>query len=164
MVHFVAHLLHDRDRAIDLVQEAFYLACRAHDQVDPRRPLVPWLFQIARNLAYKEHNRRKRQPEVSIDDTEEPSATPRPASGLPSPRATTADREVMDRIQDVVDRIKPKYRDVLILRLIEGLPSKEVSQFLGLPVATVNTRTHRALALLRRGAKRKGIRESELFS
>ncbi len=70
----------------------------------------------------------------------------------------------MSRIEQSVDRIKPKYRDVLILRILEGLPSKEVSRLLGMPVATVNTRTHRALALLRRNARRLGIVESELFS
>jgi len=67
VVNFTANLIHDRDRAVDLSQEAFFLACRAHGKVDPGRPLGPWLFQIARNLAYKDFNKRKKQMNVSLD-------------------------------------------------------------------------------------------------
>lgn len=165
MVHFVTHLIHDRDKAVDLVQEAFFLACRAHHQVDPRRPLGPWLFQIARNIAYKEHNRRKRRPEVSIEDQQTDAGAPfDPPSNSPDPRQDNTDREIMGRINALVDKIKPKYRDVLIMRVIEGMASEEVSKLLRIPVPTVNTRTHRALRELRRLARSEGIREEEWFT
>ena len=164
MVHFVSHLNHNRDRAVDLVQEAFFLACRAHHQVDPNRPLGPWLFQIARNMAYKEHNRLKRQPVVSMDEPNQSGNSYDPPSDTPDPRSKTEEREVMGVIKKLVDRIKPKYRDVLILRIMEGLPSEQVSRLLKIPVPTVNTRTHRALQHLRKLAQIEGVREEEWFS
>lgn len=162
LVNFIAHLLHDRDRALELAQEAFFLACRAHKKVDPQRPLAPWLYQIARNVAYKDYNKRKKNTVVSLDGIMENSEWT-PLSDSPSPRRETVRKEVRERIDRAIKRMKPKYRDILILRVIQGLPSEHVSAMLDMPVSTVNTRTHRALQLLRRLAKQEGLQENELL-
>lgn len=165
MVHFVCHLTHHQEeRAVDLVQEAFYLACRAHKNVDPHRSLAPWLFQIVRNLAYKEHDRLKKRREISLDNPTPDSEPHEPASHHPDPRKHYEEVELQERMNRVIDRIKPKYRDVLILRVIEGLRSEHVSKLLNIPVATVNTRTHRALQQFRKKAASEGIHEKELLS
>ncbi|MBI1390674.1 MAG: sigma-70 family RNA polymerase sigma factor [bacterium] len=164
MVHFVTHLIHDRERAVDLTQEAFYLACRAHYQVDPARSMAPWLFQIARNIAYKDHNRRKKRAEVSIEPEKDGDSPMEFADLTADPRNQTTENEALNRIHALIDRLKPKYKDVLILRVIEGLSGEETSKLLRIPVATVNTRSHRALQELRRLARLEGLREDELFS
>ena len=163
IVNFVTHLLHDRDRAVDLTQEAFFLACRAHEKVDPSRSLAPWLFQIARNLTYKDYNKRKKEMNVSLDVIMEESdgVMTNPDS---SPRKESIRREVHDRVQRAMSRLAPKYRDIITLRMIQGLPSERVSELLSIPISTVNTRIHRALKTLRRYAKQEGIQEEELFS
>ncbi len=161
VVNFIAHLLRDQDKSVDLAQEAFFLACRAHKKFDPERPLLPWLYQIARNLAYKEYNRRKKQALVSLDD--EMESIQIPATNAPNPRGSAGNRELMVRIEKAIDRLKPKYKDVLILRMIQGLPSEKVAQLLDIPVPTVNTRTFRALEQLRRLTQQEGISENELF-
>lgn len=163
IVNFIHHLLMDRDRAIDLAQEAFFLACRAHKKVDPNRPLSPWIFQIARNLAYKEYNKRKKNPNVSLDEMMEETNTYEPTTDG-NPRKESVKREVWQRLQHAMNRMKPKYRDILVLRLVQGLPSEQVSTMLQIPVSTVNTRTHRALRILRRFAHQEGIQEDEVFS
>lgn len=163
MVNYVAHLLHDRERAIELVQESFYLACRSHQRFDPKRPLAPWLFRIARNMAYKEHNRRKKNPLVWMEEAGPEGSPMEPPASSPGPRSSAASREVMERIHKAMERLKPDYRDVLILRLVQGLPSGEAAQMLEIPVATVNTRLYRALEQLRKICRREGIREEEVF-
>ena len=59
--------------------------------------------------------------------------------------------------------MKPKYRDVVILRMIQALPGERVAEMLNLPLATVNTRLHRALKRLRQLARQEGIHEEEVF-
>ncbi|MGC9326957.1 MAG: RNA polymerase sigma factor [Candidatus Hinthialibacter sp.] len=163
IVHFVAHLIQDRDRAVDLTQEAFFLACRAHEKVDPHRPLAPWLFQIARNLAYKDYNKRKKEQSISLNFLMEESDGVMSNPDI-TPRKESIRREMYGRIQRALDRLAPKYRDIITLRLIQGLPSDQVSELLNIPVSTVNTRIHRALKTLRRYARQEGIEEEELFS
>ena len=51
----------------------------------------------------------------------------------------------------------------LILRIIMGVPSEKVSQLLKIPVATVNTHTHRALKELRVICGQEGLHEDEVF-
>lgn len=163
ITNFVAHLLKDRDRGLELAQEAFFLACRSHKRFDPKRDLVPWLFQIARNLAYKEYNRKKGNKEVSLQETMEGSHF-EPASEDVDPRRELLEQESMERIERSINKLKPKYRDVVILRVVQGLPSEKVAAALDIPVATVNTHTHRALQQLRRLAQQEGLREDEVFS
>jgi len=162
LMNFVAHLLQDRERAMELTQEAFYLACRAHKGVDPNSSPAPWLFRIARNLAYKEFARRKKQPEVPLEDENGEIQVDSSASEE-NPRSITEKSEWLERIHRALDRLHPKHRDVLILRMIQGLPGEETAAMLRIPVATVNTRVHRALQQLRRLARQEGLREEEVF-
>jgi len=165
IVNFITNLLHDRDRAVDLAQESFFLACRAHSKMDPARPLGPWLFQIARNLAYKDYNKRKKEKNVSLDDmTEENDASSILQEPNPNPRKESIRREVRGRVERALDRMAPKYRDIITLRMIQGLPGEQVAELLNIPISTVNTRIHRALKTLRRFARQEGIHEEELFS
>lgn len=163
LVNFIANLLRDRDRAVDLAQEAFYLACRAHAQLDPARGVGPWLFQIARNLAYKEYGRRKNRNDVSLDEAME-ATNLEPESPYADPRRESVDVETQVRLERAIARLKPKYRDVLILRMMQSLPGERVSELLQIPLSTVNTRMHRALRQLRRYAQQEGIQEDEVFS
>ena len=162
LLNFVAQLLGDRDRALELTQEAFFLACRAHKQVDALRPLGPWLFQIARNLAYKEFARRKKQPTAALDD-EMVENDLKQLSSEDNPRVERTKGETMERVNRALNRLKPKYRDLLTLRLMQGMPSEKVAELMKIPVPTVNTRIHRALKQLRRFARLEGIREDEVF-
>ncbi len=163
VVNFTANLIHDRDRAVDLSQEAFFLACRAHGKVDPCRPLGPWLFQIARNLAYKDFNKRKKQMNVSLDQILEDADLEIKTSD-PNPRRESLRKEIQVKVRGLVDRLSPKYRDIVTLRMIQGLSSDSVAELLQLPVSTVNTRIHRALKTLRKYARQEGLTEEELFS
>ncbi len=163
IVNFVANLLHDRDRAVDLTQEAFFLACRAHEKVDASRSLGPWLFQIARNLAYKNYNKRKKEKSVSLDGIMEENEAALTVQDI-SPRKESFRREMQERIRRAMERLSPKYRDIITLRMVQGLPSEHVAELMNVPVSTVNTRIHRALKALRRYARQEGVQEEELFS
>jgi RNA polymerase sigma-70 factor, ECF subfamily len=163
LVNFISQLLNDRDRALELAQEAFFLACRAHKQLNPKKGVTPWLFQIARNLAYKEFAKRKKQINTSLDEVMETNSIDM-ASEDRNPRDESELKEIWERVHLALKKVKPKYRDIIILRIMMGLPSEEVSGILNIPVPTVNTHTHRALKDLRRFCKQDGLREDEVFS
>ncbi len=54
------------------------------------------------------------------------------------------DKELAASVAQAMAQLAPAYREVLVLRDVEGLTAPEVSELLGLPVATVKTRLHRA--------------------
>lgn len=58
---FAAQLLGDRDDAEDVVQAAFVLVVQRAAELDPSRPLGPWLFAVVRRLALKRQARRARR-------------------------------------------------------------------------------------------------------
>ncbi len=162
IVNFITTLLRDRDRALELAQEAFFLACRAHQKLDPKRDVAPWMFQIARNLAYKEYNKRQNQLNISLDDTMEDSFF-EPETKEHNPRQESSNRELQSRINRAILRLKPRYRDILILRMMQGVPGDKVAEMLKIPSATVNTRLHRALKHLRKYARQEGIMDDEVL-
>ncbi|MEM7517432.1 MAG: sigma-70 family RNA polymerase sigma factor [Planctomycetota bacterium] len=130
-------LVHDDDRADDLVQEAWQAALRN----PPPAALRPWLGGILRRKAKEAHranaNRRAREERAA----------------LPERQASTADlaacAEEQRYLIDCVLALPPKYREVVLLRFYEDLPPRAVAERLALPVNTVRTQTQRALERLR---------------
>ncbi|MEM8883356.1 MAG: sigma-70 family RNA polymerase sigma factor [Planctomycetota bacterium] len=128
-------LLGDEHLAEDVVQETWIRALRS----GPRKAgsLRPWLASIARNLARdrgrSEGARRARERKVA-----------RPEAISP-----TARFEEQQRVVAIVAELESPYRDVLIQRYFEDLTPTEIGRRLGVPAATVRTRIHRALAMLR---------------
>jgi RNA polymerase sigma-70 factor (ECF subfamily) len=74
---------------------------------------------------------------------------PEPTSGLPSPEKLAESAEVWREVHSAIKLIEPAYREVLVLRDIEGLSAKQVAEIVGLSVGAVKSRLHRARAQLR---------------
>ncbi len=162
ITNFLIHLTRDVDVAQDLAQEAFFAAFRSHHTLREGAPLAPWIFKIARNLAYKEFNRRGKEWKTLAEEGIEGTGC-EPRSNGPSPHETAIDRDLRERIDRALAKVKPKFRDAVILRLVQGYSSEEAASLLGVPVATLNTRVHRGLRQLRRSLKFVGITEKVLL-
>jgi RNA polymerase sigma-70 factor (ECF subfamily) len=145
----------------DLVQETFLEAHRNFGQFQGRTEaeLARWLRQIlAHNLAnvvrhYHGTRRRdvplERELAVELDQSSrvfDPGLVAR--RGSPSQQA--ADREQMVLVADALSRLPEDYREVLVLRHLEGLSFPEVAQRMGRSVKSVDHLWVRALGRLRR--------------
>ena len=131
----------DDDVAEEALQETFIAAWRHADGFRGDGSPRAWLLTIARNAVRRQYRRPAGAPE-----TFEPldSAAVRAGWG----------REPEDRWTDritaaqVVERgftgLSPEDREVLVLRDLEGLGNEETAELLGLSVAAVKSRVHRA--------------------
>jgi RNA polymerase sigma-70 factor (ECF subfamily) len=132
----------DQD-AHDIAQEAMLLAFRHRDSFRGQSKYRTWLYRIATTTALS-HLRRERRQRVRLvsADHEEALAA---AMVSDSPRAddALADREAASRLAAQVRKLDPKYRQVLALRC-EDRSEAEIATELGLSVATVKIRAHRA--------------------
>ena len=131
--------LGDRGRAEDAVQEAFASIWRsARSYRRERGPVAPWLYTVARN-AIADRGRARVEPPV------EPTDTPSDALGPPD-RAEQA--WVAWRVHRALEELPETERRVLELAYWGGLSQSEVSDFLGIPLGTVKTRTRSGLRRL----------------
>src|SRR5215471_16458533 len=126
----------------DLVHDVFLLALpRLHSLRDVAR-FGGWLAAIARNRANDYHRRGKVEVEVELsDDTlERPSGTP--AS------QTSVDAEAAAALA-AIRSLPETYREILFLRLVEGMTGPEIAARTGLTPGSVRVTLHRGMQQLR---------------
>jgi len=136
--------VHDRALAEDLAQEGFLRVYQRLNTYDPERKFSSWFFQVLRNVTI-DYLRVHRLPTASLDALQEEghqaAAVDRQS---PSPEELTGQGELASAIGAALSRIRPDYREVVVLRYQEGLTQPEIAEILGLPAGTVKTYLHRA--------------------
>jgi len=142
-VNLARWLLRNRTDAEDVAQEAMLRAYRFFDQFrggDARA----WLLQIVRNSCYTwlEKNRAM---ELMTEFDEELHVRP---SANPETLATQADER--GRLMRALESISPRFREVLVLRELEGCSYKEIAEITGIPMGTVMSTLYRARERLQR--------------
>jgi RNA polymerase sigma-70 factor (ECF subfamily) len=152
---YLRRYLGDDDLADDVFQNTFVQVYRKIKQYEPGRPARPWLYAIATNQAIDALRRRNRRADQRADAVtapdEEGQARPLfellPASGDAPPDA--ADRtEQRELVRAAVERLPDLLRQVVLLAYFQGLKYRDVADALDIPVGTVKSRLHAALAKL----------------
>jgi RNA polymerase sigma-70 factor, ECF subfamily len=149
MLAVARRMLPAEDDAHDAVQDAMVSALRSLDRFDGRSLLTTWLHRITVNTCLMKLRSRRRRPERSIEEflpTYLPDghrAPPVRAWNDAGPAAL--EREELRRlVRTCIDELPSNYREVLMLRDIEGLDTQEAAAMLGVTPNAVKTRLHRA--------------------
>ncbi len=144
-VYAIARKIVDTPEAADdVAQEALLLAYRHRDAFRGDSRYRTWLYRIAATsaLGYLRKARRSREYLVTKE-----GVTPEPVDHESSPERLVGDREAAVVAERVLENLDPKYRDVVVLRT--ELSEAETAAKLGISVANVKVRAHRARAQLR---------------
>ena len=138
-------LLNDEGLAQELVQETFVRVWRVADRFDPERGKAStFIFAIARNLAVDLY----RRPSSRVMDE-------LPTSGSV---ADEADRMLVGMtVREALEDLTPTHREVLEALYVRGERSVDVAERLGVPAATVRTRSFHALKSLGESLSRRGV-------
>jgi RNA polymerase sigma-70 factor (ECF subfamily) len=139
-------ILRDDREAEDVMQEAYVNAYTHLTQFDRRAKFSTWLTKIAVYEALARARRRGRYD--SLDDSS--LETFMPTSSSPDPERQAFGRELGALIESAVDNLGDGYREVFMLRQVEGLSTAETAQVLGLSDDVVKTRFSRARSALQR--------------
>ncbi len=132
--------------AEDAAQEAFVKAFTHRTQLDPERPVLPWLLTVARNLAIDRVRRRQTSPtEPSVEDADAHADTRAPSAER---AAISAQRTA--RLRHELAALPEGQREAVMLFHVEGLAYKDIATALAVPVGTVMTWLHRARGRLRK--------------
>lgn len=140
-------MVRDAALAEELAQEVFLKVFRNLDTYDPRRKLSSWIFKIAHN-ATLDHLRKKRLETVPLEtpaDDEDPGAGYRlPDESTFSPQVEAERSDLAEALEAAIDRLRPEYREVVVLRFQEGMAYQEIAEITDLPMGTVKTYIFRA--------------------
>ncbi len=129
----------DADVADDLLQETFAVVAGDLERLGAARSPRAWLIGIARNLL-REHLRAVARREVPCS----PDQHAAPGEEPEDPR--------LEAMRQAITRLPETQREVLELRLGDELTYAEISEAMGLPIGTVRSRLHLAVAALREWA------------
>ena len=129
-------VLHERSAAEDAFQDASIRAWRDLHQMRDRSRWRPWFRQIVVNAARDRARRAIRRPEAELNE------------GIATPNDTAAIPALLD-LRAAFLTLDPTDRAILALRYGTGLEIAEIAAAVRMPVGTVKSRVHRALAKLR---------------
>ena len=132
---FVCRMTGQAQDAEDITQETFVKAFRSLDRVDTSRPLINWLFTIARRTALNHFRSKKEWVELP----------PEAASESPGPRQEVERREVVDGVWAKARRVLSAAEfQVLWLRFGENLSTAEAAKAAGRSTTSIKTLIYRA--------------------
>lgn len=135
------HYLRDREEARDVAQEIFVRLFQHLDDLPEDRVLLPWLLRVARNACIDRRRRlavrSPRQPvplETGVEIRD----------GRPSPEEESLSGARQRLIYRALGMLSDHYREILVLKEIQGLRLEEICELLELPLGTAKSRCHRA--------------------
>jgi RNA polymerase sigma-70 factor, ECF subfamily len=132
-------LARDGAQAEDLVQTACLRALRFFDGCEGSNPRA-WLLAIVRNAFYSSRERRRADDDAASFDEEIHTGD---RSG-PDPEAALLRRADAALLRQAIGALPAAFREVIVLREIEGLSYKEIAAVAGIPIGTVMSRLARA--------------------
>lgn len=141
---------HDAD---DAVQDAFARLARRPDVV--RHPgALSWLFTVVRRACARMLRPFARDRKALGARVDDPDAV---ASDAADPAGALERWRLVHAVHAAIAALDPPYREVLVLRDLEGLSGRETCEALGLTLATMKTRLHQARRGLRDALERTGF-------
>jgi RNA polymerase sigma-70 factor (ECF subfamily) len=148
LVHFISRKTGDRDRAEDLVQEAFIRVTRHLHRFDQSKKFSTWIYTICSNLSKNELRNRSRSPLVLFQKLTthwEPDHRPlqfEDRAGRPDDQYRK--RYLQEIVEQTVEELPEHHKLVFRLRELEGKSYEEIAEITGVNLGTVKSRLHRA--------------------
>ena len=153
LTNFVFRFVGDRDVSTDIVQDTMIKFYLNKDSYKSFAKFSTWIYTIAGNLAKNELKRRKRRKIYSLDDTFDDDESKKLQIEDKSyfERDRIADSNLKSTIiQKALMKVKPVYREVVILRDIEEFSYEEIAEITGLSIGTVKSRINRGRTQLQK--------------
>jgi RNA polymerase sigma-70 factor (ECF subfamily) len=146
---YLLRFLKDPEMAEDLLQETFLRVWRKRGEFRHIASFSTWIYTIAGNLARSEWRRRKRWRMLRLGPGEREED---PDIELSDPKAkpdlAAENRLAVNALVDAIQKLPERYREVVILRDMQGMTYEEIAGILQVPVGTVKSRLNRGRLLL----------------
>ncbi|MFT5461721.1 MAG: RNA polymerase sigma-70 factor (ECF subfamily) [Planctomycetota bacterium] len=141
-------LVGNREDARDIAQDGFLRVFKSLERFDFKHEFTTWLYRIVTNLSI-DHLRKKR-PVLStgqLGGGEDAPPFELEDEDAPRPSARLESEETAGLVRDCIESLPEHFSSVLLLRELEGLPCKDISDIVGATQVTVRWRLHRGRKL-----------------
>lgn len=142
LIGYATTLLHDADRARDVVQDTFIRLCNQEPE-DVAEHLKTWLFTVCRNRAFDLLRKDKR-----VEPIDEMRWKKTAGPDMPPDRELLA-RERLDEVMHHLNRLPDNQRDCILLKFQQGLSYKEIENVTGLKQGNIGFLIHTGLKRVR---------------
>ena len=132
----------NREDAEDVLIEALLKAYRNLEQLRESAAFRGWLAQIARRVCWQLKQRDSLQPLLQLSAVEEEGREI--AAAEDSPEVLVARQQMKEWLMKAIDSLEPEFREVYVLRDVEEVAGDEVAKRLGISLAAMKSRLHRA--------------------
>lgn len=160
MFNIAYRMIGNYEEACEVVQDAFLSAYRSIKNFKGKAKVSTWLCTIVINLArnrVKQLKARRYREGLSIDNpvlTNDSEIGVEPASSGPSALERLEEKDIQLKVQECIEVLDEEFREVLILRDIQGFSYDEISDMLDIPQGTVKSRLFRAREAIKNCLKR----------
>jgi len=160
MLNIAFRMIGNYEDACEIVQDAFVSAYKAIKHFEEKARFSTWLYTIVVNLSRNRLNQLKiknSREAFSMDDpvpTDSSEFAVELASSEPSVLEKLEKRDVQKKVQVCIDSLDNEFKEVIILRDMQGFSYDEISDMLKMPGGTVKSRLFRAREMLRDCLKR----------
>jgi RNA polymerase sigma-70 factor (ECF subfamily) len=160
MLNIAFRMIGNYEDACEIVQDAFVSAYKAIRHFEEKARFTTWLYTIVVNLSRNRLNQLKiknSREAFSMDDpvlTDSSELAVELASSEPSVLERLEKRDVQKKVQACIDSLDNEFKEVIILRDMQGFSYDEISDMLKMPAGTVKSRLFRAREMLRDRLKR----------
>src|SRR5574338_233248 len=133
---FGLKMCRDPEDAKDILQETLLAAARTVKDFRGASSISTWMYTIARSFCIKKRRRSKFAPqeEESLDVRQPGAEALQVADPSRPPDESLAGRQLEAALEEAIAGLEPMYREVLVLRDVEGLTAPEVAEVMGLTV------------------------------
>ena len=154
IARYIRGIVRDDAEAEDLTQETMLRGYSKLSSLEDPARLVPWLYRIATNVTYDRFRQASfRHRPVSLEEETDSAAENSCLEILPddSPRLDKLleQREMSSCVQEYIEDLPDTHRAAILLHDVQGLTNPEIAGMLGVSLATVKIRIHRARNKLR---------------
>ena len=147
---YAVTLTRDPTEAEDLVQETYLRAVGAFGQLVPNSNLKGWLFVIMRNAWLNQVRHTRSGPRFIELDNEQEDLARWPDQLARDPHVLYLRKLERQEIKEAIESLPSLYREIVVLRDIEGFSYQQIATLLDCPAGTVMSRLGRAREKLRR--------------
>jgi RNA polymerase sigma-70 factor (ECF subfamily) len=165
---YLVHIMGPSSLVEDLFQDTWIKALEKRRQLKRIEAFGPWLFRIARNLAFNEMRKSRRKGQVwilsnlvSSEQTDSDQFLAGKADAEPGPHEASVTTERREVVQEAMAELDAMSQEIIQLRYFEHFTLGEIAEMLDMPVGTVCTKIHRGLKAVRGRLQQKGIRAIE---
>ena len=136
-------MIRNREDARDITQDAFVKAYRSLGSFRLEASFYTWIYRIAMNLTIDFTRKRKRRKQSGFDEsigTRDEKGDIAEVHHGDSPSKALERKQLYTRIMDALEKLPADQKQVILLRELEGLSYKEISDVMEIPEGTVMSR------------------------